>query len=551
MNSRTSLHAVPSSPETAVAPIENGAKPRSSRERPNGEREALLRFATAAAGASDLDELLELAAAEALAALDAAALSISKFEDDESLLRTMINVGTLSPIEEPRPDDETYEVADFPRLAEMARDGKPYFNSLDDPDCDPASAALLRKLEKTSDLSVAIHGEDGLWGTLWAATDAATSTFRGEDVRFLEAMAGQLGAAISRAELFSRVSRLAYEDPLTGLANRRAFDERLERAVRRYGDDGKSLTLLLCDLDRLKAINDVHGHAAGDRALISTGEALVAAAADHPGSFVARLAGDEFCVLVEGRTVPSSGEETATVEAIGAAAQQLLAEDELPATLSCGAVAAGRDRDARSDAERRRRRPLRRQAPWRRPDLHRRRGGLRRRSPARSLLRRLARGPDRGWRARRSSSGSMASLAMLRCSIDSRWSPSVTPRPPTSPAGRSRSRSTARPTCATCRSARTASGRLRASASPAAPLQYELYELDDFPATAEIIAAGTGSIAAHLDDPTADPAEREQLADQGLVGVVGATAGDGDGVYLLEFSPIGRTLPSPRSSRPC
>jgi len=106
--------------------------------------------------------------------------------------------------------------------------------------------------------------------------------------------------AIGRAELFSRVSRLAYEDPLTGLANRRAIEERLERAVVRARQRKSPLAVLLCDLDNLKQMNDERGHDAGDRALRRAGEALVSAAADHPGSAVGRLSGDEFCVILEG-----------------------------------------------------------------------------------------------------------------------------------------------------------------------------------------------------------------------------------------------------------
>ncbi len=60
------------------------------------------------------------------------------------------------------------------------------------------------------------------------------------------------------------------------------------------------LAVLLCDVDELKAINDESGHDAGDRALCRVGEALVAAAAARPGSLVGRLAGDEFCVIMEG-----------------------------------------------------------------------------------------------------------------------------------------------------------------------------------------------------------------------------------------------------------
>ena len=113
-------------------------------------------------------------------------------------------------------------------------------------------------------MPILVEGES--WGEVYATTAPGQPRFRGEDVRFLETVAGQLAVAIGRAELFSRVSRLAYEDPLTGLANRRALEERLQRAVARAADRNVPLAVLLCDVDELKAINDDAGHDAGDRA---------------------------------------------------------------------------------------------------------------------------------------------------------------------------------------------------------------------------------------------------------------------------------------------
>ena len=170
---------------------------------------------------------------------------------------------------------------------------------------------------------------------MWAATAPGQSRFRAADVRFLEAIAGQLAVAIGRAELFSRVSRLAYEDPLTGLANRRAVEERLHRATSRAELSRRELTVLLCDVDDLKAINDERGHDIGDRALQRVAEALVGAAADHPGSLVGRLSGDEFCVIVDG------GGLTAARTLGGAALRALAADRDMPISISCGAATSG------------------------------------------------------------------------------------------------------------------------------------------------------------------------------------------------------------------
>jgi diguanylate cyclase (GGDEF)-like protein/PAS domain S-box-containing protein len=99
-----------------------------------------------------------------------------------------------------------------------------------------------------------------------------------------------------RADAKERLHQLAYHDPLTGIANRAAFEERLGHAiaeVRRYGD---LLILAYVDLDRFKPVNDRYGHAAGDAALVEVAKRL--SESIREGDTVARLGGDEFVVLL-------------------------------------------------------------------------------------------------------------------------------------------------------------------------------------------------------------------------------------------------------------
>jgi diguanylate cyclase len=88
---------------------------------------------------------------------------------------------------------------------------------------------------------------------------------------------------------------LAHTDPLTGLANRRALDERIEGLLRK-GEDAPPFKLVLLDLDGFKPVNDRHGHAFGDRLLCSVAERLRDVVGDD--GLVVRQGGDEFAVLI-------------------------------------------------------------------------------------------------------------------------------------------------------------------------------------------------------------------------------------------------------------
>ncbi len=256
---------------------------------------AVLRIGQAALGAQRVEDVLEVVAEESLHALDAASFSISRWERDKDVLKTLVNVGELGPGEERWPADEQYPLADFQEITDLLRRGEPYVFAVDDPDTDPASLAFLDRLGKESELAVPVVYESVTWGELWA-TGRDGRRFGERDVRLLQAIAEQVSQAIGRAEQFGRVTRFAYEDPLTRLANRRLLDERLAAA----GAEVETLTLLACDVDGLKEVNDREGHPAGDALLQGVAGALSVTAAAFPRSLVARAGGDEFCVLLPG-----------------------------------------------------------------------------------------------------------------------------------------------------------------------------------------------------------------------------------------------------------
>ena len=290
---------------------------------------ALIDVAAAAAGAHTLEDVLELAAERALAALGAASLSISRWEPERGLMRTLVNVGELGPGEERFPENETYTVRDYPSIVTVMDQGRPYVATVDDPGSDPAMRDLLERLGKESSLAVPMILEGHPWGELEVMTAPGRPRVKADDVQFLLAIGNQLVGAIHRAELFAQIEALAYTDALTGVGSRRAVENALEKACAAPAGPGMP-ALVLCDIDNLKQVNDAGGHEAGDRALCAAADALVAAAARHEDAVVGRFGGDEFCVLLPTGTADDAHRLALDV------ARRLAARGE---AISCGVAA--------------------------------------------------------------------------------------------------------------------------------------------------------------------------------------------------------------------
>ncbi len=172
---------------------------------------------------------------------------------------------------------------------------------------------------------------DRLLGVLVALSPGAT-VFLPQDVQALETYAGHAAIALSNARLVEQLEREAATDPLTGLANKRAFELAYGAELSRAARMGSAVALVTLDIDHFKEINDTFGHPFGDEVLVAVAKSLRAAVRTH--DTVARLGGEEFAMLLPNADLQDAGE-------VAERARCLIADIPLPgATLSSSAGAA-------------------------------------------------------------------------------------------------------------------------------------------------------------------------------------------------------------------
>jgi len=292
-----------------------------------GEGDARLRavveLAQAMAAAHTPRESAQAAALGVRQALGGSFAAISKWERELGKLRVLVNTGELAEDEEEFPDDESYPVHEFPEIVgflheQWAGGGEPsawvetaegvHAPAPPAPEEGPAGAgggnrqrmAALRRRGRGCCVvaPIVLHGR--AWGELYVARRTGEPVFGRADADFASVLAAVTAAGIAQTERLAEARRLAFTDALTGLANRRAVDMRLDEALELHRGDEVVVSLVVCDLNGLKRVNDSRGHAVGDRLLERFGSVLSLCGAMLPGTLVARLGGDEFCLLAVG-----------------------------------------------------------------------------------------------------------------------------------------------------------------------------------------------------------------------------------------------------------
>ena len=285
-----------------------------------------------------LEELLEIAGEHVRAHLRSASVSLSRLEPGTTTLRTLINVGDLGPTEQRWPLDETYSMQNLRRLREIMSDRQTWRQmwtvTVNDAQAEAAEQALLGELGKQAATTAALVVNDAFWGELYVTYAHVDDSHGADDYAYLEVYLAIVESALARVAQIQSLERLAYQDPMTGLANRRALDEAATGAFAKLGStDMKCMTVVAFDLNGLKEVNDRLGHAEGDRLIISAASLIRAHFNALPGSLAARVGGDEFIVLVPSHSF-------ASVASAAQIACSAVADLLLGAGASCGIATA-------------------------------------------------------------------------------------------------------------------------------------------------------------------------------------------------------------------
>lgn len=273
----------------------------------------MVALAQGMAAAHSAREAWRAAAVGGCLALGGSFAALSVWERELGRLRVLVNVGRRAEDEEEFPEDESYPVHQFAEITEFLHErwaggGEP--DAWVETARGPAAgrpgyvhqrvAALRRRGRGCCVVApIVLHGR--AWGELYVARPVGERVFERGDADFATVLASVVAAGIAQTERLEEVRRLAYTDALTGLANRRAVDAALDEAVERHREEDVVVSLVVCDLNGLKRVNDTHGHAVGDRLLERFGSVLSLCGAMLPGRWPRGSAGTSSVCSRSGR----------------------------------------------------------------------------------------------------------------------------------------------------------------------------------------------------------------------------------------------------------
>ncbi|HUQ76960.1 MAG TPA: EAL domain-containing protein [Burkholderiales bacterium] len=246
-------------------------------------QERIARFGQEALAQRDAGELVQQAVQTVLEALGAEAVAYLEpaAHGDEFMLRAIVGVADASA------HPGVYRGNKVPLRAVVESAASAFAPGSE------LGAAWARNLSGVT--IVPVRGESAVRGTLCIGHGDADG-FGVDALNFVDAVATILSTALQRIESEAQLTYLAQFDSLTGLANRALLTDRFSQAIVQARRRHLSLGVLFIDLDEFKIVNDTLGHGAGDELLKGVADRLRSTL--RPGDSVARIAGDEFAVLL-------------------------------------------------------------------------------------------------------------------------------------------------------------------------------------------------------------------------------------------------------------
>ncbi|RQH19778.1 diguanylate cyclase domain-containing protein [Okeania hirsuta] len=260
----------------------------------------------------NLDEILETTVESVRFFLECDRVLIYRFlEDGKGIVEKESVAAGSNPILGKIIDDPCFPNTD---IIERYKEG--YISIIEDvenPDINKCHVDLLKQFQVKASMVLPIlinqegekqGSETTAWGLIVAHQCTHKRQWRISDTDLLRRLATQIAIAIQQAQLYHRLEKLnqelkeiAYVDGLTGICNRRHFEEKLDQEWKRLTRDHASMSIIMVDIDYFKPYNDTYGHQQGDKCLQQVAQ-TISAAVKRPGDFVARYGGEEFVVVL-------------------------------------------------------------------------------------------------------------------------------------------------------------------------------------------------------------------------------------------------------------